>query len=166
MKLFKLSKSQALAKSVYKFPQMSFSHLNQVNQRNEELANNFINGSNTLTGFSHFLRHVNKNPDNKELLHRFTQELPKWVDQLDYLDTRKAISIVLNNEHLHDKEELISQLKSKFSEVRSAIEKDPGRVKMGANLEKLPKSINFWISFAKFRENVFISLRQSGWNFK
>jgi asparagine synthetase B (glutamine-hydrolysing) len=68
--------------------------------------------------FSNFLRIVNNNKDNNThqgLLDRFSNELPKHINFLDDLDTRKVISILLANPSVQNH---LPLLKERFGEIK------------------------------------------------
>jgi hypothetical protein len=138
------------------------SHLSQIKNREEEFINKVLASDNyTPNEFSNFLRILNKNKNDKILLKRFTEEMPKHVNLLDDLDTRKAISIVISNGNLSSNEGLVSSLKDRFTEIRKIKNmNDNGEIKIGCNFKKQPMPIRFWISFARLRERFYMNTRK------
>ncbi len=137
--------------------------LRNIATRDLEMAN---------SNFSTFLRVANNNPGNAEMINRFTKEIPREIGNLDYLDVRKAISIVLKNESLHQNEAVMSVLKSRFEEIK--MEKGIGcgeegqidRLKIGGDLSVQPMSVRFWLWFANYREKMYAGIRGRGLNLK
>jgi hypothetical protein len=139
-------------------------HLDLIHQRNQELLNKVLhNNTYSSNDFSNFLRQVNNSKDNSELLTKFSQELPKHIAHLDSLDTRKAISIVLKNSSLHNNEEILSKLKSRFAELKEDLNQyEVKPIKIGLSNAKQPMSVRFWIGYARSRERMYMKIRKSG----
>ena len=142
----------------------SSSHLESVKSRDQELLNKVLNtDSYSASEFSNFLRIVNNNKDKNthpQLIERFSKELPKQINFLDDLDTRKAISIILSNPSLHNSN-LHGLVGDRFTEIKKikGIRHEDGTIKIGANLKKQPYAVRFWISYARLREKFFIKVR-------
>ena len=157
--------------SIVNFSYKNFSNLSTVQivaQRDAEIARKVLTSdSYSSADFSNFLRVVNKNKGNQELLARFSSELPKHINYLDDLDTRKAISVLLANPSLHQNENLIALLRERFTEVRKIKQMSSDNVvRIGADFSNFPLSILFWIRFARLREKMYKFIRSRGLSLK
>jgi len=142
----------------------SASHLDSIKIRDQEILSKVMNSdSYSASEFSNFLRIVNNNKDNNThqgLLDRFSNELPKHVNFLDDLDTRKVISILLANPSVQNHLPLV---KERFGEIKKVkgIRHEDGTVKIGSNMKRLPMSIRFWVGYAKLRERLYMKIRNT-----
>jgi hypothetical protein len=157
-------KRNSLALNNYSRRFFSSSNLDSLKTRDQEILNKVMNSDNySVSEFSNFLRLVNNNKDkntHQQLLDRFSNELPKHINFLDDLDTRKVISILLVNPSVQNHLPLV---KERFSEIKKVkgIKHEDGTVKIGSNMKRQPMSVRFWVGFAKLREKFYMKIRNS-----
>lgn len=140
------------------------SKLSQIKQRDEEFLNKVIQSENySVNEFSNFMRVINNRVADEQMLKRFNSELPKHINKLDHLDTRKAMSILLNNEILRSNEQLVTLVKDRFAEIKKIknIKKDEIEIKIGNDNKHQPLSVRFWIGYARLRETLYEKFRQT-----
>jgi hypothetical protein len=140
-----------------------------VNHSDQQVVNKILSGSLYSTAdFSTFMRVLNQNPRDEQLIDRFVKDLPSHINNLDYLDARKAISVVLANPSLHHNDQLLNLLKNKFSEIKSekGIDHNSIKIKIGGDLKSQPVAFKFWALFAKTREFIYMNIRKYGFNLK
>jgi hypothetical protein len=152
-----------LMRNLSKISKFNYSvrHIDIIETRNKQFLQKVMQTNDySQEEFSNFLRVVNNSKADKDTQERFLNLLPRHLEQLNDLDTRKAISIVLKYNIGHD--ELLPSLKKRFLEVRKekGFKLDKGYVTIGTNFKSYPVSIRFWVGFARLRERFYINIRK------
>ena len=145
-------------------------HLQQILERDYLILEKLRNGSNfSKDEMSEFARVLNKNLYQPELWQKFEKELPNHINNLDQLEIRKVISLVLskNNHDSLQSEDILKSLSKRLDLIYTEKDRN-GKSLDEFKLEKrfywnsLPLAYRFYMKLHVIKCNLMCLFKNYG----
>jgi hypothetical protein len=154
------------------FSEAPKSHLEQVRERDNNFIEKLKSGSYSDSEYSNILRVVGKlnisERGYQDYVNRITGELPQRLNNMNSLDIRKVISIVLRTPNLRTNENILNLLNKRYHQALQNEGYSKDFLELILNKKNnLPPQMKFWAKYYKLRKTMVDTFnRMTGINIK